>query len=179
VQPFTNWGPKSALFTVRRFGDASNPITINYSISGTASNGVNYARLPGYVTIPAGGAYALIPIIPIDTNSLPKTVVLTLTASSNVPPDYAIGIPPRAVALILYNWPRPLPFLLPDGCFHLNASGPDGAWFAVQYSGDLQNWSSVSTNQAFQGSMDFIDPDAPNYSSRFYRAVPVTTTPAD
>jgi hypothetical protein len=177
--PFTNWGPKNALFTVRRFGDASNPITVNYSVSGTASNGVNYAKLPGYVTIPAGGAYALIPIVPIDTNSLPKTVILTLTASSNVPPDYVIGIPPRAVALILYNWPRPLPFLLPDGCFHLNASGPDGAWFAVQDSTDLQNWTSVCTNQAFLGSMNFIDPDATNYPSRSYRAVPVTNTPAD
>jgi hypothetical protein len=178
-QFFTNWGPKDALFTVRRFGDASNPITVNYAIGGTASNGVNYAALPGYVTIPAGGAYALIPVVPVDTGSFPKTVVLTLTASSNEPPDYLVGIPSRAAALILNNWPRPLPFLLPDGSFHVNASGPDGAWFAIQNSSDLQNWSAVSTNQVFQGSVDFIDPGAPGNSSGFYRAVPVTNTPAD
>jgi hypothetical protein len=178
-QSFTNWGPKDALFTVRRYGDASNPVTVNYAIGGTASNGVDYAALPGYVTIPAGGAYALIPIVPIDTGPFPKTVVLTLSASSNLPPDYLVGIPSRAAALILNNWPRPLPFRLPDGSFHLNASGPDGAWFTVQNSSDLQNWSAVSTNQVFQGSIDFIDPDAPNASSGFYRAVPVTATPAD
>jgi hypothetical protein len=178
-QSFTNWGPKDALFTVRRYGDASNPLTVNYAIGGTASNGVNYAALPGYVTIPAGGAYALIPIVPIDTGSFPKTVVLTLTASTNLPPDYVVGIPSRAAALILKVWPRPLPFLLPDGSFHVNAEGPDGAWFAVQNSGDLENWSAVSTNQVFQGSIDFIDPDASNNSSGFYRAVQVTNTPAD
>jgi hypothetical protein len=177
--PFTNWGPRDALFTVRRFGDASNPITVNYAIGGTASNGVNYAALPGYVTIPAGSAYALIPIVPIDTGSFPKTVVLTLAASTNLPPDYLVGIPSRAAALILNNWPRPLPFLLPDGSFHVNAEGPDGAWFAIQNSGDLQNWSPVCTNQVFQGSIDFIDPGAPNNSAGFYRAVPVTNTPAD
>jgi hypothetical protein len=169
-QSFTNWGPKDALFTVRRFGDASDAITVNYNIGGTASNGVDYAALPGYVTIPAGGAYALIPIVPIDTNHFPKTVILTLTPSTNTPPDYVVGFPPRAAALILHAWPRPLPFLLPDGSFHLNATGPDGAWFCVQNSTDLVNWSSVSTNQVFQGSIDFVDPDAPNNSMRFYRA---------
>ena len=177
-QSFTNWGPKDALFTVRRFGDASDAITVNYSISGTASNGVDYAALPGYVTIPAGGAYALIPIVPIDMNNFPKTVILTLTPSTNTPPDYVVGFPPRAAALILRAWPRPLPFSLPDGRFHLNATGPDGAWFCVQNSTDLVNWSSVSTNQVFQGSIDFVDPDAPGYSMRFYRAAPQAGPPS-
>jgi hypothetical protein len=178
-QSFTNWGPKDALFTVRRFGDASNPITVNYNIGGTASNGVDYVALPGYVTIPAGGACALIPIVPIDTNTFPKTVILTLTPDTNTPPDYVVGIPSHAAALILHDWLHLFPFLLPDGSFHVNAGGPDGAWFSAQISCDLQNWSSVSTNQVFQGSIDFIDPDAPDNSSRFYRAMPVTNTPAN
>jgi hypothetical protein len=181
-QSFTNWGPKDALFTVRSFGDASNSITVNYNIGGTASNGVDYVELPGNVTIPAGEAYALIPIVPIDngSNNFPRTVVLTLTPDTNMPPDYIVGIPPRAAALILENWPRPLPFLLPDGSFHLNAFGPDGAWFSVESSTDLQNWSSISTtNQVFQGSIDFIDPNATNNSSGFYRTEQVTNTPAN
>ena len=176
---FTNWAPKDALFTVRRFGDAGNPITVNYSIGGTASNGVDYVALPGYATIPAGIDYALIPIIPIDTNTFPKTVILKLDADTNLPPDYVVGIPPCAEALILESWPRPLPFLLPDGSFHVNASGPDGAWFCVETSSNLVDWTCVSTNQAFQGSVDFIDPGAPDYPSRFYNTVPVTNTPGD
>lgn len=178
---FTNWGPKDALFTVRRFGNAGADLTVNFNTGGTASNGVDYATLTNFVTIPAGEAYALIPIVPIDNGAtnFAKTVILTLTPASG----YVVGIPSRAAALILDSWPRPLPFLLPDGSFHFNASGtygaPDGAWFAVQNSSDLQNWSPVSTNQSFQGSIDFVDPDAPNNASGFYRILPLTNTPSN
>jgi hypothetical protein len=186
-QNFTNWGPKNALFTVRRFGDASASLTVNYNIGGTASNGVDYATLTNFVTIPGGEAYALIPIVPIDNGAtnFAKTVILTLTPDTNAPPDYIVGIPPRAAAVILDNrpWPRPLPFLLPDGSFHVNASGtngaPDGAWFSTQSSSDLQNWSPVSTNQAFECSIDFVDPDAPSNPIRFYRILQLTNTPSN
>ena len=180
-QWFTNWGPKNAIFAVKRLGDASSDLTVNYSIGGTASNGVDYAALPGFVTIPAGSAYALIPIVPIDTgtSNVSKTVVLTLTPSTNTTPDYYIvGFPPRAAALIWENWLRPPSAVLPDGSFHVTATGPDGAWFYVQYSSDLVKWSSVSTNQVFQGSIDFVDPDASNNSSRFYRAIPIGNSPS-
>jgi len=179
-QWFTNWGPKNAIFALKRLGDASSDLTVNYSIGGTASNGVDYAALPGFVTIPAGSAYALIPIVPIDTgtSNVSKTVVLTLTPSTNTPPDYIVGFPPRAAALIWGNWLRPPSAVLPDGSFHVTATGPDGAWFYVQYSSDLVNWSSVSTNQVFQGSIDFIDSAAANNASRFYRAVPIVNLPS-
>lgn len=179
-QWFTNWGPRIALFTVHRFGLASNDLTVNYSIGGTASNGVDYFALPGYVDIPAGYNRALIPIVPIDhgASAAPKTVILTLQKDTNAPPNYVVGIPPRAETLILERWPWPVP-LLPDGTFHLNATGPDGAWFSVQTSSDLQNWTSISTNQVIDGSIDFIDPNAPTNTSQFYYAVPVTNTPSD
>ena len=178
---FTNWGPKDALFTVRRFGDASSSLNVTYRIGGTASNGVDYATLPGSVTIPAGAAYALIPIVPIDNGSsnFSKTVILAINPSTNAPPDYQVGFPPFAEALILENWRRVPPVALPDGTFHLSANGPDGAWFFVQYSTDFVNWSDESTNQVFQGSIDFVDPDASNNSSRFYRVVPVDSPPAE
>ena len=180
-QFFTNSGSRSALFTVHRFGNASSNLTVNYNIGGTVSNGVDYVTLPGSVTIPAGGHDGLIPVVPIDNGApyIPKTVILTLKVDTNVPPDYFVGFPPRAEALILERWPRPLPFLLPDGSFHFNAAGPDGTWFCIQYSTNLINWSSLCTNQVFQGSIDFIDPDAQNNPNRFYRTVPVTNTPTD
>lgn len=179
-QWFTNWGPKDALFTVQRFGDAGSNLTVNYSIGGTASNGVDYAALPGYATVPAGAAYTLIPVVPIDNgaSNVNKTVILTLTASTNMPPNYTVGFPPRAAALILENWLRPPSAILPGGSFHLAATGPDGAWFYIQYSTDLVNWLSICTNQVFQGSIDFVDPDSPNNASRFYRAVPVDNFPS-
>jgi hypothetical protein len=176
---FTNWGPKAALFTVHRFGDATSALTVNYSIGGTASNGVDYVALPGFVNFPAGGAYEMIPIVPIDNGSknIAKSVILTLAPSTNTPPYYLVGFPPRAEAIILYHWPRPLPWLLPDGCFHVNASGPDGAWFEVDNSTDLLNWTPLGTNQVLQGSIDFLDPNAPNNPTGFYRTIPQTNSP--
>ncbi|HEY1661220.1 MAG TPA: hypothetical protein VGI03_02275 [Verrucomicrobiae bacterium] len=178
---YTNWGPKAALFTVFRSGDDSTDEVVNYSIGGTASNGVDYAALPGVVTISAGTARAQIPIVPIDSgsNNIAKTVVLALQPSTNSPPDYFVSCHSNAEAIILYRWPRPLPWLLLDGSFHFNSSAPDGAWFALQNSTDLVNWTSLGTNQAFQGSIDFIDPNAPGSPSGFYQIVPLTNAPSD
>jgi hypothetical protein len=179
-QHWTNWGPRSALFTVRRCNSDSNAITVSYSVGGTASNGVDYVTLPGSVLLPAGQAYSLIPVVPIDHGApyVPKTVVLTLTPATNTPPDYVVGFPNHAAAVIVHQWLRPLPFLLPDASFHLNAAGPDGAWFIVESSADLLHWSPVCTNQVFQGSIDFVDPDAPNKTKQFYQAVPLANPPS-
>jgi len=178
---FTNWGPKNGLFTVRRFGDASSNLTVNYTVAGTAVSNVDYLGLPGSVTIPAGKAWALIPVVPLDKSvtNFCGTVVLSLKSDTNLPPDYTIGFPQRAAVLILDYWPRPLPPLLSDRSFHFNTYGPDGAWFDAQYSGDLLNWTSAATNQVVHGSIDYVDPDAPGNAFRFYRCVPLTNTPAD
>ena len=179
---FTNCGPKTATFTVRRFGDTNGDLTVPYDIGGTASNGVDYVALPGFVTIPSGERRALITIVPIDDGppDVNKTVILTLTPSTNTPPDYLLGFPRRAAAIIIdSNGPRPVTCLLPDRCFHLVTPGPDAAWFCVEYSTDLVNWTPVCTNQVINGSIDFVDPDAQGNPSRFYRAVPLTGPPSE
>jgi hypothetical protein len=179
---FTNCGPKTATFTVRRFGDTNGDLTLPYDIGGTASNGVDYVTLPGIVTIPAGERRALITIAPIDDDppNVNKTVILGLTPSTNSPPDYLLGFPRRAAAIIIdSDGPQPVASLLPDGCFHLVTPGPDAAWFCIQYSTDLANWTTACTNQVINGSINFVDPDAAGNPSRFYRAVPLTNPPSD
>lgn len=181
-QCFTNIGPKTATFTVNRFGDTNDDLMVTYNIGGTASNGVDYVALPGYATVPAGERSALISIVPIDEVSpaVPKTVILTLTPSTNTPPDYIIGIPPRAAAVIV-NPPGPTPVAstLPDKCFRLSMSGPDGAWFSIESSTDMVNWVPICTNQVVNGSIDFVDPDAPGLQDKYYRVVPVTSLPGN
>jgi len=178
---FTNCGPKNATFTVHRFGVTNDDLTVNYAIGGTATNGLNYMPLSGEVTIPAGQRSALITVVPIDdgTPDITSTVVLKLIPSTNTPPDYLLGFPRSAAAIILDAPPRPVVGVLPDKCFRLHANGPDGAWFHVEYTTDFQNWTSLCTNQVVQGSIDFIDPDASNDSGRIYRAVPERAAPAN
>jgi hypothetical protein len=181
-QFFTNSGPKTATFAVRRFGDTNSNLTVSYDIGGIASNGVDYVALPGFATIPASEHVALITVVPIDDGppDVNKTVILTLTSSTNTPPDYLLGFPRRAAAIIIDgDGPRPLTGVLPDGSFHLVAPGPDAAWFCIEYSTNLTNWTPVCTNQVINGSIDFIDPDANGNPSRFYRAVPLANPPSN
>lgn len=180
---FTNCGPKTATFTVRRLGDTNFDLTVPYDIGGTASNGVDYVTLPGYVTIPAGVRRVLIPIVPIDDGppDVNKTVVLTLLPDMqmNPLPGYVLGFPRRAAAIILDQGPCPATGMLPGTCFHLATPGPDAAWFSIECSTDLVNWTAVCTNQVVNGSIDFVDPDAASNSSRFYRAVPLNSPPSE
>jgi hypothetical protein len=179
---FTNSGPKDAMFTMHRFGDTSDDLTVNYDVGGTASNGVDYVALPGSATIPAGERDALITVVPIDDGppDVNKTVILALTPSTNTPPDYLPGFPRRAAAIIIdSDGPRPVTGLLPDKCFHLVTPGPDAAWFYIEYSTNLVNWIPICTNQVIAGSIDFVDPDAQGNPFRFYRAVPMTNPPSD
>jgi len=180
---FTNCGPKTATFTVRRFGDTNDDVTVPYDIGGTASNGVDYVALPGSVTVPAGERRALITVVPIDDGppDVNKTVILTLLPDMqmNPLPGYVLGFPRRAAAIIIDHGPCPVTGMLPGGCFHLVAPGPDAAWFCVQYSTDMINWSPICTNQVINGSIDFVDPDAQNNPAQFYRAVPITNPPSE
>lgn len=73
-------------FTVSRTGPTTNSLTVEYSIRGTTKNGVDYARLPGVVTIPAGGSSATIVVPPADDDVWEGTETLTLALESNLRP---------------------------------------------------------------------------------------------
>jgi hypothetical protein len=107
------------------------------------------------------------------------TVMLTLGPSTNTPPDFVLGYPPKAAALIFDFGPRPPPVVLPDKCFHLSAAGPNGAWFHIECTTDRLYWTPICTNQVINGSIDFVDPEAQRYQVRFYRAVPEAGPPQE
>jgi hypothetical protein len=55
----------SGQFVVTRTGDLSAPLTINYTIRGTARNGIDYQQIPNSVTFPSGAKTVPIVIRPI------------------------------------------------------------------------------------------------------------------
>jgi hypothetical protein len=81
-------------FNIRRSGSTSAAITVNYSVSGTASPGEDFTVLSGSVTIPAGSQSGAIIVTPIDDSGveIPETVTITLSAS----PAYTVGSPASA-----------------------------------------------------------------------------------
>jgi hypothetical protein len=93
--------PNPGRFTLTRTGSTTNALTVNYTISGTATNGTDYKNLSGTVTFAAGSSTAFIDINPLDDSLVedPETVVLTLVNSSN----YLVGTSNRATVTILDN----------------------------------------------------------------------------
>lgn len=88
-------------FTLTRTGNTTSSLTVNYTISGTATNGVDYNNLNGSVTFAVGAATATINLNPIDDTLLEgnESIILTLAPSSN----YNIGTSNRATVTIADN----------------------------------------------------------------------------
>ena len=81
-------------FTVKRDGDLTDALVVNYNVGGTAVPGVDYVPLSGTVTIPAGATSADVAFTPMDDGVLApdKTVTLMLTNDFN----YDVGTPGSA-----------------------------------------------------------------------------------
>jgi N-acetylneuraminic acid mutarotase len=77
-------GPSSGRYSITRMtNDWSQPLVVNYTLTGTARNGVDYQSLSGSATIAAGQPSVSVVVNPIDDTSPESTesVVLTLTAT--------------------------------------------------------------------------------------------------
>ena len=86
-------------FTVTRTGDLQAPLTVTYTLGGTAVNGLDYYALyPATVTIPAGAASAAIAVVPVP--NLVNGATLTVTAALQLGPGYVLGSPGTAQVTI-------------------------------------------------------------------------------
>jgi hypothetical protein len=71
-------------FQISDEGSQTGNVTVYYSISGTATNGVDYSHLSGSVVISNSPNYAYITIAPFTNGIQPnQTVILTLTQNTN------------------------------------------------------------------------------------------------
>ena len=179
-RPLTN----TATFVVRRAGETNNDLTVYYSTSGTASNGEDYATLPGFVTIPAGQRATLITVDALDESvpECPETVVLTLQQPTNVPPPYIVGWPGKAAAVIIdCGFLPPATAVLCTGPFHYFCLPPTNnvPYYRLECSLDMVHWLPVCTNTASVIGVHYTDPDSGCFPNQFYRMVPQSTAPAD
>jgi len=185
---FANYcsGTNTATFLVRRSGPDDSALVVDYDIGGSASNGVDYVALPGYISIPAGQDYALITITPLDATNISttpiKTVILSLvpSATTTPAPPYLVGWPGKAEAVIIEDriMPGPVTGLLPDRTFHVCMPGANGTCYSVQVSSDLVNWQAICTNMVVKGSIQFSDPETGIFGARYYQILPASGTPA-
>jgi uncharacterized protein (DUF1800 family) len=90
-----------AVFTFNRVGPVAQPLTVTYSVSGSAIAGTDYSPLAGSVTIPAGAASAAVTFTarknPENVNN--RTATLTITPHAS----YGVGANDRASVTIFAN----------------------------------------------------------------------------
>ena len=196
-----NISGRTGTFSVERDAGIASPLTVYYSISGTATNGVDYVTLPGTVTIPSGSPRIAIVIDPIfDTIAeTGETVGITINPPplSVSPPTYVVGssfIRYRSAGITIHDLrpfdPRarafyarrgrhtiiPLPIApapAPPATALAAAAAP--ALWSVEATTDLINWETIGTTDPSGEQGDFVDVDAGNFDQRFYRFRPVTT----
>lgn len=91
-------GTAPGVFTFSRVGLVTTPITVNYTVEGTAVPGTDYSPLSGSVTIPAGANSATVSLLPKanPANLNNRTATLTLTPQN----AYGVGANDRASVTI-------------------------------------------------------------------------------
>src|SRR5262249_26620416 len=100
TDPFASESGDNGEFTLFRVGPTNETLNVYCIYRGTASNGVDYATLPNFTTVPAGVRATSVAVKPIDDNLVEgtETVELRLVPSPMLPPvNYIIGNPSNAV----------------------------------------------------------------------------------
>lgn len=137
--------PDNGTYTFTRTGATTAALTVNYSVSGTATGGTDYNALPGSVTIPAGAASATATVTPIADTLTEGTETVIVGISANA--AYQIGAPSSATVNIADVAAPVLPTVSvsatdpsasevgPDnGTFIITRTGSTSASLAVSYS---------------------------------------------
>jgi hypothetical protein len=101
------------IFRIARTGSTTSAVTVNYTISGTATNGVDYNNLTGSTTIAAGTAFTDINITPIYDNIVEGNEDITLTLSAAPSSGYDLGTETAKVTIVdpLDFATEPFPYL--------------------------------------------------------------------
>jgi hypothetical protein len=158
----TDWFPgQDAYFEINLPTEVTNgPLTIYYTLSGTATNGLDYTNLTGFVTIPNSNYYALVYIHPTNDNILDfdETVVLTLVPTNG----YVVNPTASQATIIIHDNPF-IPVAMLDMPTSIDYSPttnallisanldyntinliPTNNFFRLTTNGSLTLWSGVS-----------------------------------
>ena len=163
-------GPDAGEFTVSRTGDLGAPLTVNLTIGGSTTNGVDYQTVNSPIVIPAGAADALIPIIPIDDaiDEGAQDVDIAIAAGAG----YVVGVPGVATVSIADDDVPVLTIVAADpaaaeagvdtGTFTITRTGPttDQLIFVIALSGtatELGDYDAIQPGNVFQAGQASVD----------------------
>ncbi|NBO32660.1 MAG: calx-beta domain protein, partial [Cyanobacteria bacterium WB6_1B_304] len=147
----TEDGTANLVYTFTRSGDTTFSLTVNYTVGGTATNGVDYATIPTSVTFAAGSSTATLTVDPTADTINPESdesVTLTLVAGTG----YNIGTPPSATGTITNVLPSPTTLAIAPTTANQTEgnSGTKPFTFTITRAGGLNGTTAV--NWAVTGS---------------------------
>ncbi len=90
-----------AVFQFTRVGAVTAPLTVHYTLGGTAAAGVDFTPLSGSVIIPAGATGATVSLAPLANPANANNRIATLTITPH--PSYGVGAGDRASVTIFAN----------------------------------------------------------------------------
>jgi hypothetical protein len=96
-------GADTGTFTISRTGPMASPLTVFYTVGGSATSGTDYAALTGSAIIAAASSNVTVLVTPVNdtVSESSETVLLTLLANAG----YAIGSPNAATVNIADDEP--------------------------------------------------------------------------
>ena len=97
--------PNPGSFTITRTGVNTSAVTVIYSMTGTAENGLDYTSVAESVVIPAGANTATITITPLADTAYERDETVVLTVMEN--PHYLVGTNASAAVTIADDDPKP------------------------------------------------------------------------
>jgi len=99
-------GPTSGALTFSRTGDTSQPLTVHYSVAGTATAGTDYVALPGVLTLGVGVASQVVPVTPIDDSAVESNENVIVSVIPD--PTYVLGSGGAVVTIVSDDQPSDL-----------------------------------------------------------------------
>jgi hypothetical protein len=84
-------GPDTGAIRLTRTGSTAAALTVNFTVSGSATNGTDYQTIATSKIIPAGSATADVTVTPIDDTSIEPTESVSITLSASA--AYTVGTP--------------------------------------------------------------------------------------
>ena len=139
-------GPTARRFTITRSRLEGNPLTVNYVITGTADNGVDYITIPKTVTIAGGNTSTIVTITPIDDLEAEGDENVILTLSSSI--DYGLGSDNMAMIVIQDNDLPTISLEITDG--QAAELGLDSA--TIEFSRSGKTDQALTVNYSLSGT---------------------------
>lgn len=160
VEPTAAGGAaNTATFRVQRFGPVEGEVTVHYSLTGRARNGVDYAALSGEAMMVSGSAAVDVVVTPLadGVEEGLESVVLMLEEDA----AYRLAHRRRAVAVISDRAMAPQAGdghcrRLADGLVHFCFPAPSGGLCRLEGSRNLRDWTTLFTVPAVDGAVHYL-----------------------